>query len=80
MRVIRRDQVCTDRHIGISAPRACSAVRLADDKATARVLAVEHRLYPRAAAHLCRALQAGEEPTPMDAWNEAFRAAAGPEL
>ena len=46
----------------------------------ARVLAVEHRLYPRAAAHLCRALQAGEEPTPMDVGGEAFRSAAEPEL
>jgi folate-dependent phosphoribosylglycinamide formyltransferase PurN len=31
----------------------------------ARVLAVEHRLYPLAAAHLCRALAAGEKPTPL---------------
>jgi hypothetical protein len=28
----------------------------------ARVLAVEHRLYPLAAGHLCRALAAGREP------------------
>lgn len=31
----------------------------------ARVLEVEHRLYPRAADHLCRALLAGRRPEPM---------------
>jgi formyltetrahydrofolate-dependent phosphoribosylglycinamide formyltransferase len=32
----------------------------------ARVLETEHRLYPRAAAHLCRALQERRSPTPLD--------------
>jgi len=32
----------------------------------ARVLEAEHRLYPRAAAHLCDALRRGEEPLPLD--------------
>ena len=38
-----------------------------DDAATlaARVLEVEHLLYPLAAQRLCRALAAGEEPTPL---------------
>jgi folate-dependent phosphoribosylglycinamide formyltransferase PurN len=31
----------------------------------ARVLAVEHRLYPEAVDHLCEALAAGRDPGPM---------------
>jgi formyltetrahydrofolate-dependent phosphoribosylglycinamide formyltransferase len=38
----------------------------------ARVLAVEHRLYPAAAAHICNALQRGEEPGPWDPGSDAF--------
>lgn len=38
----------------------------------ARVLEVEHRLYPRAAAHLCRALQDGRPPRPLDESGERF--------
>ena len=37
-----------------------------------RVLEVEHRLYPRAAAHLCRTLLAGESLRPLDAGGERF--------
>lgn len=42
-------------------------VRPGDDAAelAARVLAVEHLLYPLAAQHLCRALAAGVEPAPL---------------
>jgi phosphoribosylglycinamide formyltransferase 1 len=46
----------------------------------ARVLAVEHRLYPLAAAHLCGALAAGREPGPFAPLADAFalaRAAGG---
>jgi len=35
----------------------------------ARVLAVEHRLYPMVAWHVCRALRDGEEPTPLSPWD-----------
>jgi formyltetrahydrofolate-dependent phosphoribosylglycinamide formyltransferase len=35
------------------------------DTLAARVLEVEHLLYPLAAQHLCRALAAGEEPAPL---------------
>lgn len=38
----------------------------------ARVLCTEHRLYPAAAAHLCRALRAGGEPGPLDFPGDAF--------
>ena len=41
---------------------------LADDTPealAARVLEVEHELYPRAVDHLCEALAAGREPTPI---------------
>lgn len=38
----------------------------------ARVLAAEHRLYPRAAAHLCRALRDGEDPRPLDESGNQF--------
>ncbi len=38
----------------------------------ARVLEVEHRLYPRVAAHLCRAIQRNEKVRPLDAGAEAF--------
>lgn len=50
-------------------------VRRDDTAATlaARVLAVEHRLYPLAAAHLCRALQEGREPGGLEIPGEAFR-------
>lgn len=43
-----------------------------------RVLAAEHRLYPVAAAHLCRALLAGREPTPFDAPADHFGASPRP--
>lgn len=36
------------------------------DTLAARVLEAEHRLFPRAAAHLCTALRRGEEPLPLD--------------
>lgn len=47
-----------------------------DDAATvaARVLRVEHQLYPLAAQHACRALAAGERPSPLAAPCEAFDA------
>ncbi len=38
----------------------------------ARVLAAEHRLYPQAAAHLCRALRDGEDPRPLDGSGNRF--------
>lgn len=38
----------------------------------ARVLAVEHRLYPQAADHVCRALLAGREPGPMPFAGDTF--------
>jgi hypothetical protein len=38
----------------------------------ARVLAVEHRLYPLAADHVCRALAEGREPGPLTLPGEAF--------
>lgn len=44
----------------------------------ARVLSVEHRLYPAAAAHVCRALQAGAEPRPYDFPGDAFLMADEP--
>jgi formyltetrahydrofolate-dependent phosphoribosylglycinamide formyltransferase len=49
-------------------------VRSGDTPASlaARVLAVEHRLYPRAAAHVCRGLQEGREPEPLDLPGDAF--------
>lgn len=43
-----------------------------------RVLEAEHRLYPRAAAHLCRALLNGREPTPLDPSAPHFVSAAHP--
>lgn len=46
----------------------------------ARVLEVEHRLYPRAARHVCRALQRGQEPGPLSAPDAAFTAAPAPTL
>lgn len=42
------------------------------DRLSARVLEVEHRLYPLAAAHLCRALAAGREPGPLMPPGAAF--------
>ncbi len=49
-------------------------VRAEDDPDTlaARVLRIEHLLYPLAAQHLCRALAAGEEPAPLAAPGDAF--------
>jgi formyltetrahydrofolate-dependent phosphoribosylglycinamide formyltransferase len=38
----------------------------------ARVLEVEHQLYPLAADHLCRALSAGEQPGPLARPGGAF--------
>ncbi len=43
-----------------------------------RVLEAEHRLYPAAAAHLCRALLAGRTPSPLDAPGPHFGASALP--
>ena len=43
-----------------------------------RVLEAEHRLYPRAAAHLCRALIEGREPTPLDPQHPHFVSASHP--
>jgi hypothetical protein len=48
---------------------------LADDSAetlAARVLRVEHVLYPLAADHLCRAVEAGLPPTRLSLPGEAF--------
>jgi phosphoribosylglycinamide formyltransferase 1 len=51
-----------------------------DDAGTlaARVLGVEHLLYPLAAAHLCRALAAGREPAPFSPPGEVFLLTAEP--
>lgn len=38
----------------------------------ARVLEVEHGLYPRVARHVCQALQRGEEPGPLPPRDRAF--------
>lgn len=43
----------------------------------ARVLRVEHVLYPRAAGHLCRALSRGVEPGPFDPPGELFTLGEG---
>ena len=50
-------------------------VRPGDDADTlaARVLEVEHLLYPLAAQRLCRALAAGVEPTPLPAPDDGSR-------
>ena len=42
------------------------------DDLAARVLRIEHILYPLAADHLCRALEAGEEPAPFGVSGAAF--------
>ncbi len=42
------------------------------ERLASRVLQVEHRLYPRAAEHLCRALQEGREPGPLALPGEAY--------
>lgn len=39
----------------------------------ARVLEAEHMLYPRVAAHVCRALAEGRDPTPLNDPIHAFR-------
>jgi len=39
----------------------------------ARVLAAEHRLYPRAVDHVCGALAEGREPGPLAEVSDAFR-------
>jgi len=44
----------------------------------ARVLSVEHLLYPLAAARLCRALASGADPTPLLHGGEAFSLTGGP--
>lgn len=44
----------------------------------ARVLRAEHRLYPLAAAHLCRAVLAGEDPRPLDVPGDAFASTDSP--
>lgn len=46
----------------------------------ARVLEAEHRLYPRAAAHLCRALIEGVDPSPLDPPGPHFASAHHPVL
>ena len=38
----------------------------------ARVLKIEHKLYPLAADHLCRAMAAGEDPGPLALPGEAY--------
>lgn len=45
----------------------------------ARVLKVEHRLYPLAADHLCRALAAGSDPEPLALDGTAFTLVDGVE-
>jgi formyltetrahydrofolate-dependent phosphoribosylglycinamide formyltransferase len=45
------------------------------DELAARVLRIEHILYPLAADHLCRAVGAGEEPGPFAVPGAAFAAA-----
>jgi formyltetrahydrofolate-dependent phosphoribosylglycinamide formyltransferase len=49
-----------------------------DDAAAlaARVLKVEHQLYPLTAQHVCRALAAGERPSPLPPPLEAFEPGA----
>jgi len=49
-------------------------VRAGDTPETlgARVLRVEHLLYPRAADHLCRAVEEGREPAPFQPPGRAF--------
>ena len=42
----------------------------------ARVLTVEHQLYPRVADHLCRALVEGREPGPFAVSGDAFTTVA----
>ncbi len=56
------------------------AVRTDDTPETlaARVLEAEHRLYPRAAAHLCAALRRGDDPLPLDPPVPHFMSAAEP--
>ena len=44
----------------------------------ARVLAVEHRLYPRVAEHVCRAVREDREVTALDIGAEAFLPADAP--
>ena len=43
----------------------------------ARVLQVEHRLYPLAADHVCRAIAEGREPGPLALAGEGFALVAG---
>lgn len=43
----------------------------------ARVLTAEHRLYPLAAAHVCKALQLGQEPGPMQPGGSVFELVPG---
>lgn len=45
------------------------------ERLAARVLEVEHRLYPLAAAHVCRAVREGREPGPLDLSGDAFTGA-----
>lgn len=54
-------------------------VRPGDDAAAlaARVLQVEHVLYPLAAQHLCRALAAGVDPAPFAPPGEAYSLVGG---
>lgn len=44
----------------------------APEDLAARVLGVEHRLYPQAAAHVCRAILDGREPGPMPFAGDTF--------
>lgn len=44
----------------------------APEDLAARVLTVEHRLYPQAAAHVCRAILEGREPGPMPFAGDVF--------
>lgn len=47
------------------------------DSVAARVLEVEHRLYPLAADHLCRTVARGGEPTALALRGEAFSLVGG---
>lgn len=47
------------------------------DSLAARVLQVEHRLYPLAADHVCRAVAEGREPGPWAFPGDAFTLASG---
>ena len=43
------------------------------EELAARVLRAEHRLYPRAADHVCSALAEGRDPGPLTCKGEVYR-------